>query len=334
MKILAYSHRNDETEYFKKFSEKYNIEVMLTEKEPNMETADLAKGFDCISIITTSISKELLIKFKENGVKYISTRTIGYDHIDIKNAKDIGMHVGNVNYSTDSVADYTIMMMLMATRKIKLIMERSSTQDFSLGQVQGKELHNLTVGVIGTGKIGKTVIKHLRGFECDILAYDIFENDEVKNMKPISENTKIEYTDFDTLIKNSDIITMHMPATESNYHMINKETISKMKDGVFIINTARGCLIDTEDFIEGIEKKKIGGAAFDVIEKEAGLYYNDLKGEILNNRDLAVLKSFPNVIVTPHTAFYTDQAVSDMVENSIKSCIAFMNNEENPWLVC
>lgn len=333
MKILAYSHRSDETEYFKKFSEKYNIEVELTEDEPNMGNADLAKGFDCISIITTNIPENLLKKFKENGVKFISTRTIGYDHIDIKSAKEIGMHVGNVNYSTDSVADYTIMMMLMATRKIKLIMEKSSMQDFSLGQVQGKELHNLTVGVIGTGKIGRTVIKHLRGFECNILAYDIYENDEVKNLKSINENVKIKYTDFDDLIRNSDIITMHMPATEDNYHMINKETISRMKDNVYIINTARGSLINTDDFIEAIENKKIGGAALDVIEKEAGLYYNDLKGQILDNKDLAVLKSFPNVVVTPHTAFYTDQAVSDMVENSIKSCIAFMNNEENPWQV-
>lgn len=333
MKILAYSHRNDETEYFKKFSEKYNIEVVLTEEAPNMNNADLAKGFDCISIITTTIPKELLNKFKENGVKFISTRTIGYDHIDMKSAKEIGMHVGNVNYSPDSVADYTIMMILMATRKMKLIMERSNAQDFSLGQVQGKELHNLTVGVIGTGKIGKTVIKHLRGFECNILAYDIYENAEVKNLKALNENVDIKYTDFDTLIKNSDIITMHIPATDDNYHMINKETIGKMKDNVFIINTARGSLINTEDFIEAIENKKIGGASLDVIEKEAGLYYNDLKGEILNNRDLAILKSFPNIIVTPHTAFYTDQAVSDMVENSIRSCIAFMNNEDNPWQV-
>ena len=333
MKILAYSHRSDETKFFEKFSKKYNIEILLTDKEPTMETADLARGIDCISIITTKIPENLLKKFKDNGVKFISTRTIGYDHIDIKKAKEFGIHVGNVNYSTDSVADYTIMMMLMATRKIKLIMEKSNIQDFSLGEVQGKELHNLTVGVIGTGKIGKTVIKHLRGFECNILAYDLYENDEVKNLKPFNDNVQIKYTDFDNLIKNSDIITMHMHANEENYHMINKKTISKMKDNVFIINTARGALINTEDLIEGIENKKIGGVALDVIENEAGLYYNDLKGKILDNKDLAILKSFPNVIVTPHTAFYTDQAVSDMVENSIKSCIAFLNNEENPWQI-
>ena len=325
MKILAYSHRNDETEFFKEFSEKYNVEVVLTEKAPNMETAELAKGFDCISIITTIVNSELVNKFHELGVKFISTRTIGYDHIDLNEAEKLGIHVGNATYSPNSVADYTIMMMLMATRKMKLIMERSNAQDYSLVGVQGKELPNLTIGVIGTGKIGRTVIKHLSGFGCKILAHDIYEQDEVKSYS--------EYVDLDYLFKNSDIITLHMPATEENYHMINKSSLSKMKDGVFIINTARGSLINTDDFIEAIERGKVGGAALDVIEHEPGLYYNDLKGQILSNRDLAVLKSFPNVIVTPHTAFYTDQAVSDMVENSIKSCILFNEDKNNPWMV-
>ena len=325
MKILAYSHRKDETEFFEEFRKKHNVEIVLTEKEPNMESAELAKGFDCISIITTIINSELVNKFHEFGVKFISTRTIGYDHIDLQEAKKLGVHVGNVTYSPSSVADYTIMMMLMATRKMKLIMDRSNTQDYSLIGVQGKELPNLTVGVIGTGRIGRTVIKHLSGFGCEILAQDIYEQEEVVKYG--------KYVDLEYLFKNSNIITLHMPATDDNYHMINKESLSKMKDGVFIINTARGSLINTDDFIESIENGKIGGAALDVIEHEAGLYYNDLKGEILSNKDLAILKSFPNVIVTPHTAFYTDQAVSDMVENSIKSCILFEENKENPWMV-
>lgn len=325
MKILAYSHRNDETEFFKEFSKKYNVEVALTEKAPTMETAELAKGFDCISIITTLINSELVNKFHELGVKFISTRTIGYDHIDLNEAEKLGIHVGNATYSPNSVADYTIMMMLMATRKMKLIMERSNSQDYSLIGVQGKELPNLTVGVIGTGKIGRTVIKHLSGFGCKILAHDIYEQEEVKGYS--------EYVALDYLFENSDIITLHMPATEENYHMINKVSLNKMKEGVFVINTARGSLINTEDFIQAIENGKVGGAALDVIEHEAGLYYNDLKGQILSNRDLAILKSFPNVIVTPHTAFYTNQAVSDMVENSIKSCILFNENKDNPWMV-
>lgn len=325
MKILAYSHRKDETEYFKKFSQKYNVEIELTDAAPDMNSADLSKGVDYISIITTPINKELLNKFKDNGVKFISTRTIGYDHIDLDSAQKLGMHIGNATYSPGSVADYTIMMMLMAIRKMKLIMERSSCQDYSLSMVQGKELPNMTVGVIGTGRIGETVIKHLSGFGCRIIAHDIFEKETVKKYA--------EYKDLDYLLKNSDIITLHMPATDENYHLINKNSIERMKDNVFIINTSRGSLINTYDFIDAVEKGKIAGAALDVIEHESGLYYNDLKGEILNNRDLAILKSFPNIIVTPHTAFYTDQAVSDMVENSIKSIILFDEKKENPWQV-
>lgn len=325
MKILAYSHRSDETEFFKNFSNKYNVEIVLTESEPTMETAEFAKGFDCISIVTTIVDSKLAEKFYELGIKFISTRTIGYDHIDLKKAKELGIHVGNATYSPNSVADYTIMLMLMAIRKVKLIMGKSSVQDYSLKGVQGKELPNLTIGVLGTGRIGRTVIKHLSGFECKVLAYDIYENEEVK--------AYAEYVDLNTILKNSDILTLHMPATENNYHMINKESIKLMKEQVYIINTARGSLINTDDLIEAIENKKIGGAALDVIEQEANLYYNNLNGEVSENRNLAILKSFPNVIVTPHTAFYTDQAVSDMVENSIKSCILFMENKENPWEV-
>ncbi|AVK50521.1 MULTISPECIES: D-isomer specific 2-hydroxyacid dehydrogenase family protein [Clostridium] len=323
MRILAYSHRRDETQYFEEFSKKYNVEVVLCNEEPSLETAPLAKGFDCISIITTNINSELVGKFHELGVKFISTRTIGYDHIDLKKAKELGVRVGNVTYSPNSVADYTIMLILMAVRKVKLIMERSNVQDFSLRGIQGKELPNLTIGVVGTGKIGRTVIKHLSGFGCKILAHDIYENDEVKS------NAK--YVDLDNLFKDSDIITLHMPATDDNYHIINKKAIKLMKDGVFIINTARGSLINTNDLIHAIESKKIGGAALDVIEQESNIYYSDLKGETLKNRNLAILKSFPNVIITPHAAFYTDQAVSDMIENSIKSCILFSENKENPW---
>lgn len=325
MKIFVYSYRKDEDKYFDKFSKKYNVELEFCHHAPNLENAKLAKGYDCISIVTTAVNDELVKKFHELGVRFISTRTIGYDHIDIKKAKALGIRVGNVTYSPNSVADYTVMLILMTIRKMKSIMDRSSVQDYSLKGVQGRELNNMTVGVIGTGRIGQTVIKRISGFECKILAYDLYKNENLKNIA--------EYVPLERLLKESDIITMHAPATEDNYHLINKDSLKIMKDGVFIINTARGSLIDTNDLIDAIEQKKVGGAALDVIENEAKLYYNDLKTEILSNRELAILKSYPNVIISPHTAFYTDQAVSDMVENSILSCTLFMENKENPWEV-
>ena len=325
MKFAVYSYREDEIEYFKKFCKKYSCQPVMCNETPSVENADLASGCKCISMITTPMTENLLKVFREKGVEFISTRSIGFDHIDVKSAKKLGIHIGNVTYAPGSVADYTVMMILMATRKVKDISRRAATQDYSLQGVMGKSLQDMTVGVIGTGKIGRTVIKRLSGFECKILAYDLYENDEVKKYA--------QYVPIDRLLSDSDVITMHMPATNENHHFINKDSIAKMKDGVFIVNTARGSLINTQDFVSAIENRKIAGAALDVIENEAGLYYNNMKCDILKNHGLSVLKAFPNVIVMPHTAFYTDRAVSDMVEHSILSCLLFEQGKENPWQV-
>ncbi|XOQ47854.1 MAG: Phenyllactate dehydrogenase [Eubacteriales bacterium] len=321
MKILVYSCRKDEAEYFRKFSEQHQVEVTLCKEAPTLENADMAKGYECISILTNKIDAQLMEKFHSAGVKFISTRTIGYDHIDIDAAKKLEIQVANVAYSPYSVAEYTVMLILMAIRKIKTILARSNIQDYSLDDgVQGKQLHNLTIGVIGTGRIGRTVIQCLRGFGCKVIAYDINQNAEIAK--------DVAYVPLAKLFAESDIITLHAPATKENFHLINKDSIALMKDGVYIVNTARGSLIDTKALIDAVEKKKIGGAALDVMEQESNLYYHNLKSEILDNRELSLLNSFPNVIITPHTAFYTDQTVSDMVEHSILSCISFMQKDQ------
>ncbi len=325
MKLMAYNYRPDELPLFRRYAEKYGVELKLCADAPGPDNVEGAKGFDCISMITTPMGKELMERFLAAGVRFISTRSIGYDHIDLKAAKALGMHVGNVSYAPDGVADYTVMLILTATRRLKAISLRAAAQDFSLQGVQGRELHNLTVGVIGTGRIGRTVIRRLAAFGGRLLAYDLFRNDEMAKLA--------EYVPLERLLAESDVITMHMPATKENYHLINRESLARMKDGVLLVNTARGSLIDTDALIAAVESGKVSGAALDVVENETGLYYNNLKNEILSNRELAVLKSFPNVIVTPHTAFYTDQAVSDMVEHSIESCALFAQNKENPWQI-
>ncbi|TCT16107.1 D-lactate dehydrogenase [Natranaerovirga pectinivora] len=316
MKIVVYSYRPDEEENFNRFSKKYGSELILCKEPPSLDNAHLAKGCECISIVTTKVDEALLNKFKEIGVKFISTRTIGYDHIDIISAEKLGIEVGNITYSPSSVSEYTIMLILMSIRKVNNIIERSNIQDFTIKGLKGRELHNLRVGVIGAGRIGEQVIRNLSGFGCEILVYDHNENGDIKKYA--------EYVSLDTLYKESDIITLHIPANEDNHHMINKRSISSMKDGVIIINTSRGTLVKTSDLIDGIEGKKVGGAALDVIENEAPIFFKDKKCEVINHREYALLKSYPNVILTPHTAFYTDQAVSDMVENSIKSCVEYM----------
>ena len=325
MKLMAYNYRPDELDLFRGFAEKYGVELGLCADAPAAENAEKAKGCGCISIVTTPVGRDLMERLLDAGVRFISTRSIGYDHIDLKAAKALGMHVGNVSYAPDGVADYTVMLILTATRRLKAISLRAAAQDFSLQGVQGRELHNLTVGVIGTGRIGRTVIRRLSAFGGRLLAYDLFRNDETAKLA--------EYVPLERLFAESDVITMHMPATKENHHLISRGSLAKMKDGVLLVNTARGSLIDTDALIGAVESGKVGGAALDVVENETGLYYNNLKDEILSNRELAVLKSFPNVIVTPHTAFYTDQAVSDMVEHSIESCALFAQNKENPWQI-
>ena len=181
MKLFVYSYREfDEAEFFQKFAEKYQVELGICHDAPTMENAYLAEGYPYVSIITTKIDEELMNRFHALGVKMISTRTIGYDHIDLEAARKCGISVGNVTYSPECVADYTVMLMLMSIRKMKRIMQREEINDFSLPGIQGKEMPNFTVGVLGTGRIGRAVIRDISGFGCKIYAYDQYENDEVK----------------------------------------------------------------------------------------------------------------------------------------------------------
>ncbi len=326
MKVFVYNYREfDEAEYFRKFSGEYGVELGISADAPDLENACLAEGYEYVSIITSKIDRDLMKKFHEYGVKMISTRTIGYDHVDIEAAKEFGIHVSNVSYSPECVADYTVMLMLMSIRKMKRIMQREEINDFSLPGIQGRELPNFTVGVLGTGRIGRAVIRDLAGFGCKIYAYDKYENEEVK--------AHAQYADLDTIYRECDLITLHMPLLEDNFHLIDSSAVAKMKDGVVIVNTARGGLIDTKALIEGIESGKISAAGLDVIEDEFGMYYYDRKSDVLSKRDLYILRGFPNVIVTPHMAFYTDQAVSDMVKNSLLSCMYHAEGREDPWTV-
>lgn len=326
MKLFVYSYREfDEAEFFQKFAEEYQVELGICHDAPTMENAYLAEGYPYVSIITTKIDKDLMNRFHALGVKMISTRTIGYDHIDLEAARKCGISVGNVTYSPECVADYTVMLMLMSIRKMKRIMQREEINDFSLPGIQGKEMPNFTVGVLGTGRIGRAVIRDISGFGCKIYAYDQYENDEVKKYA--------QYASLDEIYEKCDMITLHMPLTEENMHLIDAEAIQKMQDSVVLINTARGGLIDTKALIDGLESGKIGAAGLDVIEDEFGMYYFDRKSDVLSKHDLYILRGFPNVIVTPHMAFYTDQAVSDMVKHSIESCMLHEAGKEDPCRV-
>lgn len=296
------------------------LEIATTPYKATMDNVHLCKGCSCISVLSTPLSGNLIEKMQEQGVRFISTRTIGYDHIDLETCARLGIQVSNVTYSPESVADYAIMLMLMSLRKMKLIMKSAELQDYSFAHVEGRNLKGRYVGVIGTGHIGTVLIQHLHGFGCHILAYSPHPKKELEDM--------VRYVDLDTLYQMSDVITLHLPLTDAARHMINHETIRKMKDGVVIINTARGALIDNEALIDGILSKKIGAAALDVVEHETGIYYNNRKGSILAPRDMAVLNSFPNVIMSPHMAFLSEESTHDMVVHSMQDCQRFLDGKE------
>lgn len=326
MKIFAYALREyDEQPCFERFCRELGIEYGFTSAYPSPDNVELARGYEAVTIITNPMDKGMLDRLYKVGVRYIATRSVGYDHIDINYANSLGMGISHVIYSPNSVANYTIMMMLMACRNMQFIMDKARMQDFSLKGKLGRELSLSTVGIIGTGRIGETVARHLSGFGCRILAHSLHEKEELKGC--------VRYVDLDTLYRESDIVTLHVPGSEDNYHMIGSRQFELMKDGVIIVNAARGMLIDSAALIAALESKKVGYAALDTIENEAGLYYLNREGDILTNHQMAVLRSFPNVIVSPHMAFYTEQAVADMVENAIRGLVSFMQGKENPFEV-
>lgn len=324
MKLFVYGYRPyDEADAFRFYGGKYQVSLGFCQEPPSMENAALAKGYDCISIVSNPMPKELLARFCALGVRMVSTRTVGYDHVDVNAAKELGMHVSNATYSPDCVADYTVMLMLMALRQMKRIMQRADIHDFSLPGTIGKELRNCTVGILGTGKIGKAVLRDLQGFGCKCLAYS-------RHRDP---SLQVEYVSLEKLYGACDILSFHMPLTGENHHMVDRRAISKMKDGVVLVNTARGGLIQTEALIEGLERGKIGAAALDVVEQEAGLFHFDRKSDQIGHRELSILKDMPNVIFTPHMAFYTQEAIGDMVGHAVKSCVLELGGQENPWRV-
>jgi D-specific alpha-keto acid dehydrogenase len=229
----------------------------------------------------------------------------------VEYGESIGLTVGNVAYSPDSVADYTLMLMLMAVRDAKSTIRRVDAYDYRLSDVPGKELRDLTVGVIGTGRIGAAVMDRLRGFGCRVLAYDR------------RRKTAADYVPLDEILLLSDMVTLHTPLNADTYHLLDRRRIERMKRGAYIINTGRGSLVDTEALVLALESGRLGGAALDVLEGEEGIFYADRRSRPVQNRLLLRLQELPNVLISPHAAYYTYHALSDIVENSIINCLKF-----------
>jgi D-specific alpha-keto acid dehydrogenase len=310
--ITVYGCGQDEAVLFRELAPRFGIVPTITAAPASDTNTDLVDGNRCVSVgHKTPLTNPTLLALSRAGVRYVSTRSIGYNHIDLRYAESVGLTVGNVAYSPDSVADYTLMLMLMAVRHAKSIIRRADVHDYRLNDVRGRELRDLTIGVIGTGRIGTAVLDRLRGFGYHILAYD---------QRP---KTPAIYVTLDDLLRQSDIVTLHTPLTPDTHHLLDRHRIEGMKPGAFVINTGRGSLLDTEALLAALESGRLGGAALDVLEGEEGIFYADCRDRPIDSKPLLRLQEMPNVIVTPHTAYYTDHALSDTVENSIINCLTF-----------
>lgn len=318
--IIAFAVRPDEMSAFSTFGEELNLEMKLVEEGLSINNVELTNGYEAVVFFgMCDLSEKVLLKLKKNGVKYIASRSAGYNNVDMEAAKRLGIKVSNATYSPHCVADFTVMLILMAIRKMKSIMKRVELNDYSLAGIQGKEMHNLTFGIIGTGRIGQITARNLSGFGGKIIAYNISEKESMDGL--------LEYVSLDTLLKEADVITLHTPLLESTTHLINSDTLSKTKPGVVIINTARGELINTKDLITYIDNGHIGAVGIDVIEEELGIFHVDHTKNHLAHHELSILQSYKNVVVAPHASFYTDQAVSDMVEVALRSSVSFLNRD-------
>jgi D-specific alpha-keto acid dehydrogenase len=316
--ITVYGCGPDEAVLFQAMAPRLGVTPTLTEEPVSETSAALASGDRCVSIgHKTRVSNGTLLALSELGVRYVSTRSIGCNHIDVEYAASVGISVGTVAYSPDSVADYTLMLMLMAVRNAKSVISRADAHDYRLNEVRGKELRDLTIGVVGTGRIGAAVIDRLRGFGCRVLAHD---------SRP---SVAADYVDLDELVRRSDLVTLHTPLTADTHHLMSRQRIERMRPGAFVVNTGRGALIDTEALVPALESGALGGAALDVLEGEDGIFYADCRTRPIDNKLLLRLQELPNVIVSPHTAYYTEHALSDTVENSIINCLTFEGREQH-----
>ena len=314
LKIAFYDTKPYDIPPFEKHGKEHGVDFSFFETKLNETTAQLANGHDGVCIfVNDKVNAAVIDKLYELGIRFIALRCAGYNNVDIQHSFG-KIHIFNVPaYSPEAVAEHAMALLLTSVRRIHKAYMRTRDFNFSLNGLTGFNLNGKTVGVVGTGKIGCAFISICKGFGMKVLAYDKYPN----------ASLDVTYTDFDSLLKESDIISLHCPLTEETKHFINSGSIAKMKDGAIIVNTSRGALIDTEALINGIKNHKIGAACLDVYEEESNVFYHDFSGHIVEDDLLARLISMPNVIVTSHQGFLTDEALNNIAETTVSNIVSF-----------
>ncbi len=322
MKVAFFSTQPYDKVFFDKYNKQYGFEIEYFETHLGPHIADIVKDTEVVCVfVNDKLTAGVLETLAGNGVKLIALRCAGFNNVDIEAAKKLGLKVCRVPaYSPEAVAEHTLAMILTINRKTHKAYNRVREQNFSLNGLLGYNLHGKTVGVIGTGKIGKSFINIMQGFGCKILAYDLYTDSGLQG---------IQYVSLEELLQLSDIVSLHCPLTADNHYLINKNTIDLMKPGVTIVNTSRGGLVNTADMIEALKAKKVGALCIDVYEQEEKLFFRDLSENIIEDDNIQRLMSFPNVLITAHQAFFTEEALSEIAQTTLESISKFAAGTPN-----
>ena len=322
--IAFFSSKNWVTQSFDEVNKKFLYDLTYLEPRLNAQTASLAQDQDAVCVfVNDQIDAEAIQQLKENDVKLIALRCAGFNNVDIESASKAGIKVVRVPaYSPYAVAEHTLGLILSLNRKFHKAYTRVRDGNFALEGMLGFDLHDKTIGIIGTGKIGQVFADIMLGLGCNILAYDKFPDDELKKKG-------VKYVELPDLYEQSDIISLHCPLTHETYHIINEYSITAMKTGVMIINTSRGPLIDTPAVTEGLKKGKIGHLGLDVYEEEEDLFFEDYTERVIPDDMFARLLTFPNVLITSHQAFFTREAVHNIAETTLNNVKSFFEKGES-----
>jgi D-specific alpha-keto acid dehydrogenase len=315
--VIVYGCEPDEAACFEELAPRVGFVPTITSDAVSASTVIALPGNRCASVGHKSVvSAPTLRALQRAGVEYVSTRSIGVDHIDLAAAERLGITVENVAYAPDGVADFTVMMILMAIRDLRQLADAVDRHDFRLHRTRGRDLRDLTVGVVGVGQTGSAVIRRLRGFGCRVLAC-------TNSPRAVAATHVVT---FDELLRASDVVTLHVPLDASTHHLVGRNELDAMKAGAVLVNTGRGALVDTAALLVALERGRLGGAALDVLEGEEGIFYFDHSARGVDHPLLRRLQRLPNVILTPHTAYYTRRALRDTVENTLVNCLSFERN--------
>ena len=321
-RIIFFDIKDYDREFFEKYGKNYNYEMSFFKSRLSLENVHLTKGYDVVCAFTNDdIGKETIDAMAENGVRLLAMRCAGFNNVSLKDIHNRFKVVRVPAYSPHAIAEYTVGLILAVNRKINKAYVRTREGNFSINGLMGVDLYGKTAGIIGTGKIGQILIKILKGFEMKVIAYDLFPNQKV------AEELGFEYVSLDELYANSDIISLNCPLTKDTQYMINRRSMLKMKDGVILVNTGRGQLIDSADLVEALKDKKVGAVALDVYEEEENYFFEDKSTQVIEDDILGRLLSFYNVLITSHQAYFTKEAVEAITVTTLNNIKDFVEGK-------